>query len=123
MVRPDLLTSAPPDVAAVVRAFNRGLADTVKDLDAAIASVVVRDATVQAPVDRARLAGTIEAEMSHPEGRRIGIGDVDDARLARAIAQIVRAKALPRTPALRDVFVRSALPPANERIRTLARDR
>jgi NitT/TauT family transport system substrate-binding protein len=59
--------------------------------------------------------------MAHPEGARIGIGDMDDSRLERLIALTVEAKKLPRKPSVREVFDRSFLPPDAERIRSLAR--
>lgn len=121
MVSRRLLAERPADVAAFVRAVNHGLADTVADLDAAIASVVARDKTVRADVDRPRLAGTLAMEMAHPDGARLGIGDVDDARLTRAIALTAKSRGLPRVPAASEIFSRTCLPPANERIRSLAR--
>ena len=59
--------------------------------------------------------------MAHAEGKRLGIGDVDDALLGRAIALIAETNGLPRVPALREVFVRDFLPPAAERVTTLAK--
>ena len=44
--------------------------------------------------------------MAHPEGRTIGIGDMDDQRLQRLIERLVRVKRLPRTPAVREVFMK-----------------
>lgn len=121
MVSRRLLAERPNDVAAFVRAVNHGLADTVTNLDAAIASVVKRDATVRADVDRPRLAGTLAMEMAHPEGRTLGIGDVDDGRLARGIALIAKSRGLPRVPAPSEIFTRACLPPKAERVTTLAR--
>jgi NitT/TauT family transport system substrate-binding protein len=53
--------------------------------------------------------------MSHPEIAKIGLGDVDPERLKRAIALVVDANGLPRTPAPDEVFDRSFLPPRAER--------
>jgi NitT/TauT family transport system substrate-binding protein len=116
-----LLQREPQAVTGMVRAFNRGLADTVQDPDAAIASLLRHAPGSDRAVNLARLKGTLAAEMAHPEGARIGIGDMDDARLARLIARIVEVKKLPRTPGVREVFDRSFLPPAAQRIRSLAR--
>lgn len=110
----------PPALQAMVRAFNRGLADTVKDPDAAIDSLARHARGIDRAVNHTRLLGTLKAEMAHPEGARIGIGDMDDARLARLIALIVQSKKLPRTPSVREVFDRSFLPPDAQRIRSLA---
>ena len=104
----------------LVRAINRGLADTVRRPDEAIDALVKREGVDRA-INRTRLVGTLEDEMAHHEGARIGIGDMDDARLERLIGLIVQAKKLPRKPTVREVFDRSFLPPDSERIRSLAR--
>jgi NitT/TauT family transport system substrate-binding protein len=53
--------------------------------------------------------------MSHPEIARIGLGDVDDNRLRRAIGIVVESAQLPRTPANNEIFDRSFLPARAER--------
>ncbi len=121
MVSRKLLAERRDDVAAFVRAVNRGLADTVAELDAAIESVAARDRTVRKDVDRPRLAGTLAMEMAHSEGGRLGIGDVDDARLARGLALIAKSRGLARVPRTDEIFTRDCLPPKAERITTLAR--
>jgi NitT/TauT family transport system substrate-binding protein len=121
MVSRRVLAERPDDVRAFVRAVNRGLADTVVDLDAAVASVVARDKTVQAGVDKPRLAGTLAMEMAHPDGRTLGIGDVDNGRLTRGITLVARSRGLPRVPTADEIFTRACLPPTSERVTTLAR--
>lgn len=121
MVSRRLLAERPDDVRAFVRAVNRGLADTVKDPSAAVDRVVARDKAVRKDVDLPRLVGTLAMEMAHPEGARLGIGDVDDGRLARGIALIAKSRGLPRVPAPSEVFTRACLPPASERVTSLAR--
>lgn len=116
-----LLQRDPQAVTGMVRAVNRGLAATVQDPDAAIAALLRHAPGSDRSVNLTRLKGTLAAEMAHPEGARIGIGDMHDERLARLIAQIVQVKRLPRTPTVREVFDRSFLPPLAQRIRSLAR--
>lgn len=111
----------PAAVRGLVRAVNRGLADTFQDPNAAIASLMRQAPWSDRGVNLTRLQGTLAMEMAHPEGARIGIGDMDDERLSRLIAQIVRAKKLPRTPDVREVFDRSFLPPLGQRVRSLGR--
>lgn len=105
----------------LVRAINRGLADTAADPEAAIDALLRVAPGASREVNRVRLLGTLRTEMAHPEGARIGLGDMDDARLARMIDRIVTVKRLPRRPAADEVFDRAFLPPAAERIRNLAR--
>ncbi len=116
----ELYRSDKTAIRGLVRAFNRGLADTIDDPDSAIAALLKRGAGRQS-IDRARLVGTLHSEMAHPEGKRIGIGDMDEARLTRLIGLIVRTKGLPRTPSVSEVFDRSFLPPDREKIRSLGR--
>lgn len=104
----------------LVRAVNRGLADTVAAPDDAIGALLRVAPGSDRAVNRTRLIGTLKTEMAHPEGARIGIGDMDDARLSRLIERIVTVKNLPRRPRVDEVFDRSFLPPLSERVRTLA---
>jgi NitT/TauT family transport system substrate-binding protein len=49
------------------------------------------------------------------EVTRLGLGDLDDTRLQAAIKTVADAYALPRTPALDEVFSRAFLPPKADR--------
>lgn len=111
----------PQTLHGLVQAVNRGLVDTVRAPEAAIDALLRQAPGSDRAVNLRRLAGTLEMEMAHPEGARIGVGDMDDQRLARLIAQIVQVKGLPRTPGVREVFDRSFLPPLAQRVRNLAR--
>ena len=122
MVSRGLAANEPDVVAGLTRAINRGVRDTVADIDAAIDAVARRDPNIDRAANRARLAGTLALEMSHPEGARLGSGDLDDARLDRAINLIVRAKGHPLRPASQALFTRRFLPPLSRRVRHLARD-
>ena len=104
-----------------VHALNRALTDAIANPDLAIDALTKRNASISRDVNRTCLAGTFGSEMAHPEGARIGIGDIDDARLFRLIDLVIETKHLPRKPTVREVFDRSFLPAGAERIRTLAR--
>lgn len=120
MVSRRLVQQQPAVVGALVRAVNRGVGAVVADHDAALAATARRVPAMHATAERARLEHTLRGDMGHPEGGRHGIGAVDDGRLARGIAALCRAKALPRVPAVGDVFDASFAVPAAERITTLA---
>ena len=62
----------------------------------------------------------MQAEMSHPEVAKVGLGDIDDARLKKSIEVLVEADKLPRTPDIKEIFDRSFLPPMEERIKKIA---
>ena len=57
-----------------------------------------------APSRSARLQNTLDGEMAHPEGQRIGIGDVDEGRLASNIVQMVEGRKLERVPGILEIF-------------------
>ena len=120
MVSRRLAREQPGVVQALVRAVNRGVAAVAADADAALAATKRRVPAMHAAAERARLEHTLHGDMGHPEGRRHGIGAVDDARLARGIAALCRAKTLPRTPAVADVFDAAFTVPAADRITSLA---
>lgn len=121
MVTRRLLQTQPQAVAGLVRAVNRGLQDTVADIDAAIDAVARRNPALDRAANRARLAGTLQLEMGHPEGATLGIGAVDPARLRTTVALMARSKALARLPAAEQLFDASFLPPVGERVHSLAR--
>lgn len=110
-----------PALAGLVRAINQGLADTVRNPQSAIEALARRAPGIDTAVNLRRLQGTLDIEMAHPEGRTIGIGDMDDQRLQRLIERMVRVKRLPRSPSVNEVFDRRFLPPLEMRVRTLAR--
>ena len=58
--------------------------------------------------------------MNGPEVPRLGIGDIDEARMARAIDTVAEANNLSRKPAVADVFSRAFLPPLEDRPRAVA---
>jgi NitT/TauT family transport system substrate-binding protein len=115
-----LAEQEPALVRGLVRAINRGLVDTIADLDGAIDAVARRDPAIDRRANHARLAGTLTLEMGGDEGARLGIGDIDDARLVRAAALIVAAKGYARVPSATELFSRQFLPPLSERVRDLA---
>ncbi len=119
VVSKKLAKDSPKVVSGIVRAFNRGLSETLKNLDAAVDAVAKREPLIKKDVEKARLLATLRSEMSHPEVARIGIGDVDDERFRRGIAIVAEANQLPRVPTMDEVFTRAFLPPAAERIKRL----
>jgi NitT/TauT family transport system substrate-binding protein len=120
MVSRRLAREQPAVVQALVRAVNRGVGAVVGDADAALAATKRRVPAMHDAAERARLEHTLRGDMGHPEGRRLGVGAVDDARFARGIAALCRAKDLPRVPAAADVFDAAFAVPAADRITSLA---
>jgi len=111
IVSKKLVNEKPEAVKGLVRAINKGVADMLKDPDAAVASVARREPLIKIPVERERLDATVRDEMNHPEVATIGLGNVDTARLKRSIDILVDADNLPRTPAVEEIFTPAMLPP------------
>ncbi len=105
----------PKAVQGFVKALNRAIKDVLADPDAGVAQVMQREPLLKREVEKEKLLATLRNDMSHPEVARIGLGDVDDARLKRSIDIVVDANQLPRTPAPGEVFDRSFLPARAER--------
>ncbi len=115
LVSQRLVRDNPNAVRGMVAAINRAMLEIGRT--PALAAEVMRrvDATINGDMEIGRVAFAWRTLIATEEGRRLGAGDVDDARLGRAIAQAVEVFGLPRTPAPGDVFRRDFLPPRAER--------
>ncbi|MGI4747590.1 MAG: ABC transporter substrate-binding protein, partial [Janthinobacterium lividum] len=110
-----LVTEKPEVVRGFHRALFRGLRDTVADPDAAIAALIKREPLTRASIEKEKLLFTMKNDMSDPSIATIGLGAVDQARLAASIDIIVEANGLPRTPKPSEVFTPEFLPPLHDR--------
>lgn len=109
-----LVKEHPEVVKGLVKAINKGVVDGLKDPAAAVAAVAKREPLIKTDVERERFDATVKAEMNHPEIAKIGLGNIDEARLKTAIDIIVDANGLTRTPTTAEIFDPSFLPPAAE---------
>jgi NitT/TauT family transport system substrate-binding protein len=114
IVSKKLVKEKPEAVRGLVRAINKGIIDSLKDIDASVAAVAKREPLIKVPVERERFEATLKDEMNHPEIAKIGLGNVDPARLKRSIDILVDANALPRTPAVEEIFTGAFLPPIDD---------
>ena len=114
IVSKKLVKENPKAVAGLVRAINRGLIDSLKDIDASVAAVAKREALIKIPVEKERFIQTLKDEMNHPEIAKIGLGNVDQERLKKSIDILVDASGLPRTPAVSEIFTPAFLPDVND---------
>jgi NitT/TauT family transport system substrate-binding protein len=105
----------PDAVRGFLKALNHAIKDVIADPDAGVDAVMKREPLLKRDVEREKLLATLKNDMSSPEIAKIGLGDVDDARLKRGISIVVEAMALPRTPAPSEVFDRSFLPARADR--------
>lgn len=115
MVSQQLLRERPEAVAGLVRAINHAVRDTIADPDAAIAALYKREPLLNKELEKRRLLYTLKTVMLTPEVATQGLGDIGDARFARAFLQLKEAFDLPRVPTAAEVFDRRFLPPLAER--------
>jgi NitT/TauT family transport system substrate-binding protein len=109
-----LAKEKPEVVRGLVRAINKGVVDSLKDINAAVAAVAKREPLINVAVERERFEATLRDEMNHPEIAEIGLGNVDPIRLKRSIDILVEANKLPRTPSVDEIFTPAFLPAAGD---------
>src|SRR6186713_1424494 len=116
IVNPKFAAEKPEAVKGFLRAFLKGLKDTVKDPSTAVDSVIKRNDVAKKPVELERLRMAIKDNMVTPEVKAHGYGGVDNDRLARSIDQIALTYEFKnKKPAAADAFDASFLPPAADR--------
>jgi len=116
MAPPAFLQRHPEAARGFVRAFIRGLRDSINDPDAAIAAIKRRDPLLNEAVEKERLLLALRSNVLTPEVARDGFGGVRPERLARAIDAVVDAFNLPGKPKWWEVFTDRYLPPKRDRL-------
>jgi NitT/TauT family transport system substrate-binding protein len=106
----------PDAVKGFLRAFMRGLKETIKQPSTAIVSVLKRNELARKNVELERLTMAINENIVTPEVKTNGYGGIDEGRFARAIEQIAIAfKFKTAKPKPEDIFDPSFLPAAPAR--------
>lgn len=115
MVSQRLARDNPNAVRGLVAGINRAMLEIGRN--PALSAEVMRrvDATINGDMEQGRVAFAFRTLIASEEAQRLGAGDLDDARLGRAIAQAVEVFQLPRTPRTEEVFNRAFLPARAER--------
>ncbi|MBI0535164.1 ABC transporter substrate-binding protein [Roseomonas sp. KE2513] len=116
LVSQALLRNKPEAVRGLVTAINRAIGEVAARPDAGIAELKRVEPLTEPGIERQRLLYMLRAQMTTPETASLGLGDLDDKRLEGAIGTVVQTYALPRIPAVQEVFVRDFLPPREARI-------
>ena len=116
MVSKKLAKDNPKAVAGLVAAIHKAVRDTVANPDEAIAALTAIEPLIKADMEKRRLTYALRTLMLSPEQAEIGIGDVVDARMKKAIDQVSDTFALAAKPTAADVFDRSFLPPKSGRV-------
>lgn len=112
----NFVSENPKAVQGFVKALNRAIKEVASNPEAGVDYAIKREPLLKREVEKEKLLATIRNDMSHPEIARIGLGDVDDERLKKAIAIVVEANQLPRSPTPNEVFNRNFLPARADRL-------
>ena len=118
IVNPKFAAEKPEAVAGFLRAFVKGLKETLRDPSHAVDAVVRRNDLAKRDVELERLRIALRENVATPEAREHGLGSVDAARLERSIDQIASSYEFKNKPKPADIFDDSFLPdPAERRLR------
>lgn len=115
IVNPKFAAEHPNAVKGFLRAFLKGLKDTVKDPAGAVESVINRNDVAKKDVELERLNMALRDNILTPEVEKDGFGDVEPERLAKAIDQIALTYEFKSKPKGADIFDPSYLPDAADR--------
>ena len=115
LVSQQFLKDKPQAVAGLVRAVHKGVRDAIANPDAAIEALARREPLINKDLEKRRMLYALRTVMLTPEVAQAGVGDVNDERLKRSVAQLAAVFELPRQPAPAEVFDRRFLPPLAER--------
>ncbi len=116
LVSQKLLKEKPNAVRGLVKAINKAIIEVSANPVLGIAVLKEVEPLTNPELEQQRLVYTIDQQLRTDEVARLGLGDLDDGRLAAAIKTVSEAYALPRMPALDEVFNRGFLPPKAERM-------
>ncbi|RDV02104.1 ABC transporter substrate-binding protein [Undibacter mobilis] len=115
MVSKALVTEKPKAVAGLVRALNKAMIEVAADPAAGVKEMLKVEPLMDQNIETQRLVYALKTHFVSKETDANGLGDVSDARMEKAIKLLADTYKLPNTPAVKDVFDRSFLPPKAER--------
>jgi len=115
IVNPKFAKENPKAVQSFLRAFLRGLKDTMADPDKAVESVIKRNDVAKGPVELERLKMALRDNIVTDEVKANGFGGVLMDRLESSIDQIALTYKFKARPKAEDIFDPSFLPPEAER--------
>lgn len=123
VVKKAFLDQNPEVVKGFLRAYFKGLQDTLKDPVAGLESVAkAGDSLMDKNAEKRRLQIALERLYITPEVEKVGLGGVDPTRLeatAKQVAEVLKIEA----PPVNKIFDESYLPPLEQRALPPAADR
>jgi NitT/TauT family transport system substrate-binding protein len=116
MVNPKFAAEKPEAVKGFIRAFIKGLNETVKNPTSAVESVLKRNDVAKKETELERLQIALKDNILTAEVKKNGFGGVDEERMEKSIDQIALTYTFKNAkPKAADAFDSSFLPPAAER--------
>jgi NitT/TauT family transport system substrate-binding protein len=116
IVNPKFAAEHPDAVKGFIRAYLKGLKDTITSPATAVDSVLKRNDIAKKPTELERLTMALNDNIVTAETKKDGYGGVDATRFAKAIEQIgLTYKWKSDKPKMEDIFDPSYLPPAADR--------
>jgi len=116
LVTAKLAKEKPQAVTGLVKAVNRAMKECIAQPDACIDNLAKNEPLINKDIEKRRMIYVLKSNVLTPESNELGLGDVSDARMVRAISQIVDSYELTRAPAPAEIFNRSFLPPKQDRL-------
>ncbi|WP_211596260.1 ABC transporter substrate-binding protein [Paracoccus aestuariivivens] len=115
MVSQKLIADNPEAVKGLVRAVNRAVIEIGQDPQAGVDAVIAYDNLAKPDLEKARMLFSYDKLITSDEMARIGLGDVDDARLTRSIDIVAEGYGLETKPEAERIFTRAFLPALADR--------
>ena len=115
MVNLKFAAEHPDAVKGFLRAFVKGLKESIKSPATAVDSVLRRNEAATKSVELERLKMAIRENIVTPEVKANSLGSIDTARFERAIDQIALTYKFKAKPKADDIFDASYLPPVAAR--------
>jgi len=104
----------PDAVRNFIRATVHGTKTMMNNPDAAVASVMKRDPLLKANIEKERVKMSLDYMFITPHVMKVGMSDVDTARLERTLKQVAKPFELKSVPTASQVYVDKYLPPRSE---------
>jgi NitT/TauT family transport system substrate-binding protein len=115
LVSPKFAAEKPEAVRGFLRAFMKGVQDTVKDPASAVDGVIKRNDVAKKDVELERLKMVLDQNMITPAVKQNGFGGIDKARFEKALDQIGLTFSYKNKPKVEDIFTDQYLPAADLR--------
>lgn len=115
MSTPKYIKENPKVIAGFVKAFNRGLKETLAKPQEAISFVKKRDALIDETLELRRLKLILDNFVMTPGVKTAGLGNIDPARFEKFVATVTDGLGLKTPVPAGSLFTAEFLPPAADR--------